>query len=492
MIATILKSSKSFAAIDYNEKKRMKGDAILLEVNNFIYLNSFSDFSSKVHKQYLIDYSSKNKNIKKSQFHVAISCKGKEYNNEELLAIAHEYLKKMGYGESPTLIYAHRDTDNNHLHIVTSRVDKYGKKINDSNEKIRSQAIINKIMRVDIKSDTIDDFNLALSYMFDNINQFQAIMESKGYECFQKEGNLCIKKGGVILKEVPALDIISHSEVDIKLSREKQLKAIFSKYKNFATNEKELQQFFNKKFGIDILFFGKENNRYGYTIVDHAKKMVFKGSSILPIKNLLNFQSKESQLKNINDFLYIQLQKNPRLTIYDINKCLRRKFNIFLKNGKININGQQMNIDSILYETLCYNNRVMRAQKFAPVNEAERNVLAVLKKVNCEDIYMTMDKQKRIDGYVDNIKGLGKANWTMGLKKMGVEMIKYNSNYYFIDNKNSIIMSNEDLNLSVSDIDKLTNDKFSITTLSSFLNIGQGGNGAADGEVKKKKKKNNI
>ena len=50
--------------------------------------------------------------------------------HEELVNFARRYMNEMGYGQpgQPMLIYAHHDTDNNHIHIITSRVDPHGKK----------------------------------------------------------------------------------------------------------------------------------------------------------------------------------------------------------------------------------------------------------------------------------------------------------------------------------------------------------------------------
>ena len=135
MIATILPSSTTFHAVDYNERKVSEGVAELLEMKGFDYL--IPPYTPDDLKDHLIKYSERNGHIKKPQFHLAISCRGDEYTYKQLLDIAHQYLKEMGYGEEgqPVLIYAHHDTDNNHLHIVTSRVAPDGHKINDHHER---------------------------------------------------------------------------------------------------------------------------------------------------------------------------------------------------------------------------------------------------------------------------------------------------------------------------------------------------------------------
>lgn len=124
MIATILPGSTNFHAVGYNEHKVSKGVARLIEIQNFGSLGIFHKPTQSELVGYLQKYSSQNSRIRKPQFHVAISCKGHEMSEDELLDFAHQYLKDMGYGESgqPLLVYSHYDTENTHLHIITSRV----------------------------------------------------------------------------------------------------------------------------------------------------------------------------------------------------------------------------------------------------------------------------------------------------------------------------------------------------------------------------------
>ena len=72
---------------------------------------------------------------------------GSEYTHEQLLDIAHRYLKEMGYAEErqPLLVYAHHDTDNNHIHIITSRVAPDGHKIDHNHEKRRSHQVTQNV-----------------------------------------------------------------------------------------------------------------------------------------------------------------------------------------------------------------------------------------------------------------------------------------------------------------------------------------------------------
>ena len=100
MIITILPNSSNFHAVAYNERKVSQGQAELIEVRNFSYITSPKDYTAENFTDYLETYSRRNTRIQNAQFHVAISCKGDEYSYEQLLDIAHRYLKEMGYGEA--------------------------------------------------------------------------------------------------------------------------------------------------------------------------------------------------------------------------------------------------------------------------------------------------------------------------------------------------------------------------------------------------------
>ena len=69
--------------------------------------------------------------------------------------------------------------------------------------------------------------------------------------------------------------------------RIKQLQAIFYKYKKGLDLE-GFREKMHQKFGLKIaLHQEKQHQRpYGYTIIDYPQKQVFKGSQILPLKQL--------------------------------------------------------------------------------------------------------------------------------------------------------------------------------------------------------------
>ena len=309
MIATILPGSTNFHAVGYNEHKVSKGIARLIEIQNFGSLGTFHKPTPSELVGYLQKYSSQNSRIRKPQFHVAISCKGHEMSEDELLDFAHQYLKEMGYGESgqPLLVYSHYDTENTHLHIVTSRVAPDGRKIHHSHERRRSLEVIDHILGNNRKKKTEDDIDAAKQYTFSSFSQFKAIMVSMGYEVYQKDENVFVKHGGKVQKKIPFTEIES-----LFKSRCRQLRSILKKYRDVSSNKEELQKELKTKFGIDIVFFGKKDAPYGYMLVDHANRTVIHGARVLVVEELLDFATPEERFNRIEDYIDRLLTLNPK------------------------------------------------------------------------------------------------------------------------------------------------------------------------------------
>ncbi len=54
-------------------------------------------------------------------------------NNERLIAIATDYMEKIGFGAQPWLMYKHKDAGHPHIHIVTTTIQPDGKRIDTYN-----------------------------------------------------------------------------------------------------------------------------------------------------------------------------------------------------------------------------------------------------------------------------------------------------------------------------------------------------------------------
>lgn len=449
MIATILPSSSNFYAVEYNERKVAQGKAELLEMTNFGYLGNIGTYTCVDLIKFLADYSSSNKRIVKPQFHVAISCKGQEYSEEELVAIAHQYMKDMGYGSpgQPLLIYSHHDTANNHIHIITSRVDPKGKKINHHHERLRSQEVINRIMGVDESVRLSESVTEALKYRFSTVQQFMAVLETMGYECYMSNDKIVLKRGGIVLEKVPESVIkarCSNESPDKK--RKAQLRAIMRKYRDMSSGRKEFQDTMRSKFGVSLLFIGPKDQPTGYLIVDHKTKTVFKGSDVCKIKDLLQFMSQEERFSRIDAFIDDMLEDNSNLTTMELNKMLRRQFHSKILNGCVLFNGRSYQLSEHVMTTLHSNDRRAWLQSFQPSSEQERSFLCKMGKYSHpEKITLRKKDEDKTNTTVSSLSRLFQEtpdeNFMEKIHEDGYMVAFVDDNAYCIDFENRTIIN---------------------------------------------------
>ena len=287
-----------YPAVGYSTGKVDKNKGELMKAANFGPLQALGQLRPQDYKNYLKMVSATNKAVKKPQLHVAISGEGKSYDKHELTEIATQWLEKMGYGKQPYLIIFHKDTRNNHVHIVSTRVDKQGKKISDSYEQIKGQQRMNMVMGLDEKHSASADVEKALTYCFGTKAQFMMILERQGYTLREIDSKFQIIKFGRQQGEVD-LSLVEERLKNylFNVDRKTQLKALFHKYaavystslnKERTAYASEFSARLKEKFGIDLVFHASgDKPPYGYTIIDHATKTVFKGGEIMPLKELL-------------------------------------------------------------------------------------------------------------------------------------------------------------------------------------------------------------
>lgn len=309
----ILSTSASFGGVDYNERKNVQGKSELLVARNFGSLEMKGGEVSKAdYVNYLKDYSAVNKRVKNPQFHAVLTCKGRKYTPEELQAFAEKYLDSMGYGDNPYLIYAHSDTLNNHVHIVTSRIDQQGAKIDHTFEGIKSQDFINgQILQQDPVQVFYEKVQDAAAYKFSTVGQFRTLLERQGYRSQADSDRIAFSKGG---REVGAVTLATISARFTAGSgydngRVSQVRELFKKYRlihdpkpvwvgeprpgpapnpNKGNFSSDLSKHMESKFGLEVVFHEASNKTVqGYTVIDHSHLQVYKGSEIMKLRDLV-------------------------------------------------------------------------------------------------------------------------------------------------------------------------------------------------------------
>ncbi|RZK42657.1 MAG: hypothetical protein EOO90_06355 [Pedobacter sp.] len=309
MIVKIFKPKAVFAAVRYNTSKVDKNKGELMVVANFGPLQSFRDLRPQDYINYLKMVSARNRTTKLPQFHAVISAKSRSFDKHVLSALAQDWLREMGYGDQPYLLVYHKDTDHSHIHMVSTRIDKQGKRIDSGFEHMRAISHLNKLIGVDEVLKAKTDLEKAMGYNFTTKPQLMMVLEEMGYKLLEKHGSLQLIKYGRNLTQLQLSDVKQRLETNVlDRKRASQLTAIFARYRsqyssalrretlplpgglsrNLDSYHSDLSDFLREKFGLTLMFHSRDNKPvYGYSIIDHAEKNVFKGSEVMDLEILL-------------------------------------------------------------------------------------------------------------------------------------------------------------------------------------------------------------
>lgn len=128
MVARINTSKNISKALNYNEQKVLKGKAEILLASGFIKDADKLNFYDK--KQHFYRHISLNERATTNTLHISLNFDPSEnLSNEKLKAIAEDYMAKIGFGDQPYLVYRHHDAGHPHIHIVSTNIERDGKRI---------------------------------------------------------------------------------------------------------------------------------------------------------------------------------------------------------------------------------------------------------------------------------------------------------------------------------------------------------------------------
>jgi len=317
MIVKILAKSAQFNAVSYNTNKIEEDKGELMEAANFDALKGLDHVGPQDYKNYLMAQSARSSRTKLPQFHVAISAKGRAHDKHELTEIAKQWLKGMGYEGNPYLLIFHSDTKNNHIHIVSTRIDRNGRKIDDSFEKLRAYQVLDNILGIDRINRCSHNIATALSYRFATRAQFMMLLEARGYSLKLSDIEYVVSKFGKRQSSVSVASIDARiGEYQKDIDRLAQLRAIVSKYRSSHSAAvttvgnplpgnrtgitigytSKLAELLSEKLGVKLIFHGKDGKPpYGYTLIDHAQKTVYKGAELMPLAELIGTEQTNSK-----------------------------------------------------------------------------------------------------------------------------------------------------------------------------------------------------
>ncbi|MGE8514455.1 MAG: conjugal transfer protein MobB [Chryseobacterium culicis] len=145
MIAKIGRSGNLYGALAYNQLKVEKENGQILFTNKMIETAN-GHYSVAQLAQSFAPYLIANRNTEKHTLHISLNPDPNDkVSDEKYRKMAEQYMREMGYGEQPFIVFKHTDIDRSHIHIVSVCVDEQGKKISDKFEKIRSMNVCREL-----------------------------------------------------------------------------------------------------------------------------------------------------------------------------------------------------------------------------------------------------------------------------------------------------------------------------------------------------------
>lgn len=334
MIAKISHGSSLYGVLSYNQLKVDELHADVLFGSRIIEPQSDNPYTIEHLSRSFEDYLTANRKTEKPILHISLNPDPKDcVSEEQFIKLAEEYMRRMGFGDQPYIVYRHNDIGREHLHIVSVRVDENGRAISDSYEHERSMAVCRELEQqfsltpatkkewkeglplspVDYEGGNLKGQlasvirPIAREWRFQTLGEYRAVLslygitvdEVKGeyggrayhglsYSATDKEGNKVGKpfKSSIFGKE---------AGIDALEKRMQVSAAWVKKHKDIATDtaariaaamqtaghdralfERELL-----RQGIGVVFRQNEAGRiYGATFIDHAGKTVFNGSRL--------------------------------------------------------------------------------------------------------------------------------------------------------------------------------------------------------------------
>jgi hypothetical protein len=335
MVAKITIPKSIEAALNYNEKKVQKGNAVCLHAANYLKEAKQMNFYQKLAGFERLN--SLNERATTKTLHVSLNFDPSEKLPEnKLLQIASDYMQKIGFGEQPFLVYKHEDAGHPHIHIVSTTIKADGSRINTHNigrnqsEKARKEiekmyGLVRAEKQQKLRSPGIkpvdaekviygkDETKRSISnvvgavfsqYKFTSLPEFNAALKQFNLIADRgKEEGKIYKNRGLVYRILDAAG--NKVGVPIKASSISCKATLDNLEKNFTVNEtakeqlkpfvktklddciaqspvtmRDLIEHLKQKNIYTLLRQNAEGRLYGITFVDNQNKVVFNGSDL--------------------------------------------------------------------------------------------------------------------------------------------------------------------------------------------------------------------
>lgn len=169
MVAVIKSSASIKNVLQYNENKLKQKIAQLIHSMNYGKDTDQLGFTDKIGTlQKLV---SLNERTKLNAVHISLNFDPSEKPGKETLQqIADTYMQRIGFGSQPYLVYQHHDAGHPHIHIVTTNIQRNGKRIKMQNIGRNQSEKARKEIEKEFKLVRAQDHQLKEAYAIKPVN----------------------------------------------------------------------------------------------------------------------------------------------------------------------------------------------------------------------------------------------------------------------------------------------------------------------------------
>lgn len=335
MVAKVNSGKDIRGILNYNENKVMEGVAKCIHENLFGQEVEKLSFNSKL--KGFENFMNLNRRATTKAVHISLNFHASEkLNQDTLTGIASTYMDKIGFGNQPYLVYQHFDAAHPHIHIVTTNIQRDGKRIElynigkNQSEKARKEIEEDfKLVKASgrkqevTEKSTIDPGKIEYgkaetkrsvsnavrfavrAYKYTSLPELNAvlfqynIMADRGsersqmhakngllYRLMDKDGN----KVGIPIKasSIYGKPTMKYLEKQFKLNealraphKERLKKCIDEAFNGKQSITRAAFEYALRKERIRVLFRKNDEGRiYGITFVDNKMRVVFNGSDL--------------------------------------------------------------------------------------------------------------------------------------------------------------------------------------------------------------------
>lgn len=334
MVGKISIGKSLIGVLNYNENKVKEGHAVCLDAVGYGREANELSFYEKLNR--LQRLTALNPKAKTNTLHISLNFDPSEKPSDEILkTIAAAYMEKIGFGEQPYLVYRHTDAGHDHIHIMTTNIQKDGSRIDLHNigkdrsgpatreleiefglvkadEKKQEEPFVLKPLekisygKTETKRAISNTVNAVMrDYQFTSLPEFNAVLRqfniiadpgAKNSRMFQNKGLLFYitdekgnkKSVGIKASSIygkPTINELEKRFVKNMENRKEHHKAVKDKIDTILNNSaittksdfiKELH-----KQQVNVLFrTNDQGTTYGATFIDNQHKVVFNGSDL--------------------------------------------------------------------------------------------------------------------------------------------------------------------------------------------------------------------